>query len=160
MRHMHARIEMETIIGDIWEEASKRDAYVVVPTNGFIKNNGCAVMGRGLAKQASDRYPGLAYSLGDKIRDSGNKVHVFPEIKVITFPVKYNWWENANVDLIDESAVSLKYFMLSHSDNILIPHVGCGNGRLIWEIAVKPIIENRLSGLPNLIVCDRYAARS
>jgi len=34
-------------------------------------------------------------------------VFYFPEYGLITFPVKHNWWEAADLDLIDRSAREL-----------------------------------------------------
>lgn len=54
-----SRVRMETLRGDIWLLATTADA-IVIPTNVGWTNAGRNVMGRGLAKQAKARYPGLA----------------------------------------------------------------------------------------------------
>lgn len=56
---------MKVIEGDLWEELLKgnHDA-VLIPTNGFVKKDGMAIMGAGVAKQACERYPGIARKLG------------------------------------------------------------------------------------------------
>lgn len=144
---------MIEITADIWEEAAKRNAYVVVPTNGYVKKNGCAVMGRGLAKQASDKHPALAGALGRRITRFGNVVQLFPDIKVIAFPVKHHWSETADVNLINESARKLSVLAVGITNTILIPRVGCGNGRLPW-FTVKPVLEKWLNHLRHIVICD------
>ena len=50
------------------------DDAICVTTNGMIKNDGLAVMGAGIAKEADNRYK-LARTFGQKLRETGN--HVF-----------------------------------------------------------------------------------
>ena len=48
---------------------------VCITTNGFVKSNGAAVMGAGIAKQMRMVVPGLDKVLGLKIAQEGNNVH-------------------------------------------------------------------------------------
>jgi len=66
--------------------------YRVITTNGNIKNNGEAVMGKGIALQAKERYPGLPSLLANHIKKCGNVISISPDYKIITFPTKNNWW--------------------------------------------------------------------
>ncbi len=147
---------MKEINDNIWKLWQK-GAMIVIPTNGFVKNNGEAVMGRGLAYQASLRFPELPNALGYNIKMYGNKVFIFPQENLFTFPVKHNWWEEANLQLIESSAIQLQQLInkieLKIPYPIYIPHVGCGNGKLDW-IKVKPIIEKYLDN-EKVIICDR-----
>lgn len=43
--------------------------WLCITTNGYIKKNGCAVMGAGVAKQARDRFDGLDRLLGEKLKE-------------------------------------------------------------------------------------------
>ena len=61
------------------------------------------------------------------------------------FPVKYNWWEQASLELIKESAIALKK-AAEFEDTIILPRPGCGNGRLEWP-TVKRVLEE--VGLPD-----------
>jgi hypothetical protein len=68
---------------------------ICITTNGFTKANGCAVMGRGCAKQAATRWPGTPELLGNKIRIDGNRTqHLanvllnMKQVSLISFPVK------------------------------------------------------------------------
>jgi hypothetical protein len=81
-----------------------------------------------------------------------------PQYGIIFMPVKHNWWEKADPELIVQSAhevVALAdreqalYKRANESNghpervewaNIWMPRPGCGNGRLRWE-DVKPRIE-------------------
>jgi hypothetical protein len=93
---------------DIWEVYAE-GRTIVVPTNGSVNKRGEAFMGRGVAKQAAQRFPDLPYKLGRRIRTpsslfGGNRVHLFADERIITFPVKRFWHEMADLDLIILSA--------------------------------------------------------
>ena len=62
--------------GDLWAQSQTADA-VVITTNGSVKKDGKAVMGRGCAKQAAHIYPELAALLGVRIKARGNQPYVF-----------------------------------------------------------------------------------
>lgn len=147
--------------GDIWDHAEDYD-IIVVTTNGFTKNNGEAVMGRGIALEAKSRYPNLPAKLGTLLKKYGN--HVFrieyPNQIIITFPVKPEygpygepgWRARADMELIKRSTSELvdvltQMLRIGRFDGkmhlgfkVLMPRPGCGNGGLKWE-DVKPIIE-------------------
>ena len=121
---------------------------ICITTNGFIKSNGENVMGRGCALELKQRWPAFPRLLGDSLKTAGNMPVIFDSPggkKIITFPVKHNWWEKADLELIVESAeylqVMLDVYML---DRVYLPRPGCGNGWLDWETQVKPAIENIL----------------
>lgn len=115
----------------------------VITTNGCVKKNGEAVMGRGCARQAANRYPGIAVQLGRLLKDHGNVVHFLslsvPGQYLVTFPVKHNWWEDADLDLIESSAYTLSY-LCNPIIKVAMPRPGCGNGRLLWK-EVRPVLE-------------------
>jgi hypothetical protein len=139
---------MDHVFGDIWHFWDKGH-YIVIPTNGFVKRNGACVMGRGLAKDAMNRFPSLPIELGAVIERDGNCVHAFPRYRLFTFPVKRNWWDIADIVLIKISLYDLKDLVKVCVDAdaislpVYVPRVGCGNGRLEWE-HVKPILDNGL----------------
>ena len=87
---------MIELIEDMWELYEKHEwATFCITTNGFVKSNGEAVMGRGIAKQAVDRFPGLPIRLGQLLKQSGvgpfgpkgNHVQ-FIGHRLVAFPVK------------------------------------------------------------------------
>lgn len=140
--------------GNIWDNQGHYDA-VVITTNGTIKKDGNAVLGRGIALQATHRYFHLATYLGERLKKTGNLVYVFNVENnwfesdiIITFPVKHHWREKADINLIKSSAMQLKGIVTALGlDNIIMPRPGCGNGGLIWE-EVQPVI--------NSILDDRF----
>jgi len=148
---------MRTIKGDIWEEAKKVNGWVIVPTNGYINARNECVMGRGLALQAKEKFPRLPKELAYKISISGNQVYIFPEYKVITFPVKYVWFQKAEIKLIERSCEEfLKLLDIVppiFTTPVFIPHVGCGNGGLDW-LYVRRIILWYFDELVDMNVCD------
>lgn len=139
--------------GDLW---TFQVDYRCITTNGFVKKNGEAVMGRGCAKQAATRWPGLPRVLGDLIHEYGNVTQEIGystltdgEIKhcawdLVSFPVKHHWREKADLALIERSAHQLVELVNEEPDpdevEVVIPRPGCGNGQLDWE-DVEPVIE-------------------
>lgn len=151
-------IEFKT---DLWEYTSPSNKVIrCITTNGFVKDNGLAVMGRGTARQAANKFKNLPRDLGTWIRQNGNIPHVFECLStytltvftILTFPVKHNWWEEASLELIAESTEILRAMALKTPDVIyLLPKPGCGNGLLNWD-QVKPIMLR----LPdNVLVIDK-----
>lgn len=141
--------------GDIWDHVDDFDA-VVITTNGFVKQNGEAVMGRGIALEAKDRYPWLPKSLGVWLQTAGNIVGIWPigqgQKYIITFPVKPSygpngepgWRVKANLNLIRDSLFYLVRYVDDYEINkIIMPRPGCGNGGLKWE-DVQPIVNKYL----------------
>jgi len=53
-------------IGDMWGAYATADLFLIT-TNATITARGTLVMGRGIARQAQDRFPGLAEALGQHI---------------------------------------------------------------------------------------------
>lgn len=127
----------------------------VITTNGTVKRNGEAVMGRGCALEAKELYDGVAAYLGKCIREEGNKVHFLfgrgvngpDDVGLISFPVKHQWHEKADLKLIRTSALQLVELMNFNSHKIIVmPKPGCGNGKLKWadvKAVLEPILDNR-----------------
>jgi hypothetical protein len=140
---------MKEIYGNLWEQ--KDIDALCITTNGFVKNNGRAVMGRGCAKEAMIKFaPNLDLHFGQLIREFGNiPVILLSRDKknggsLVSFPVKHNWWEVADLELIKISAIALvRMATLLGWSKIVIPRPGCGNGKLDWK-DVKPILEKIL----------------
>lgn len=155
---LELRKKMLEAYGDIWDHLSEYDA-VVITTNGYVKGNGEAVMGRGIALEATRRFPGIARSLGDVLKQYGNRVFAFSHLFdkwVFTFPVKPavgpnfepGWRMKADPELIETSARQIVEMLddptnNGHINKVLMPRPGCGNGGLKWE-QVKPILEEIL----------------
>jgi hypothetical protein len=141
---------MKVIVDDLWNVyenlvAPVYSRAIIIPTNGTIRTDGACVMGAGLALDAKKRWPNLPHQLGEKLKLAGNVPHGFPQYRVITFPVKHNWWEKADLNLIQQSAMYLATGShASRYEIIYIPKVGCGNGRLQWK-DVKHVLEKYLT---------------
>ena len=126
---------------DLWDP---RWDLRCITTNGFVKKNGECVMSRGVANQAKLRYKGIARILGNAIEKGGNHVHFLGFASIASFPVKHNWWEKADLDLIERSAKELLLFIDGYVSTtvhqVALPRPGCGNGGLLWS-DVRPRIE-------------------
>lgn len=149
---------MKESFGELWEMAPAFDA-VCITTNGWTKTNGEAVMGRGVAKEAAQRYEGIAKTLGLFLQKRGNYPHILVHDKpsIVSFPVKPVWGPNgemgwkakADVDLIRDSAEAL--MLLADEEgwkSIALPRPGCGNGGLKWEdvkLVIEPILDDRVT---------------
>lgn len=131
--------------GNIWTYTPYD--YRVITTNGFVKKDGQCVMGRGVALEAKQKYPTLPFQLGQLIKDKGNQVHVFPDIKLITFPTKHSWWEKSDIELIRQSALQIQSLKIPLIEEIILcPKFGCGNGKLEWKDVnevVSKILDDR-----------------
>lgn len=134
---------MIEIKGNLWDYYGPKHV-VCITTNGTIKKNGDGVMGRGCALEATQRIPKIANVLGENLRHFGNIpkwLQFNPLAPVLSFPVKHNWWEEANLDLIRNSLLHLRDVMntIGFQDlPFVLPRPGCGNGKLNWR-DVKPL---------------------
>lgn len=141
---------MKEIRGNAWSIVDDYDALCIT-TNGYIKKNQECVMGRGIALEAKNRIPSLPKSLGLLITRNGNNVHqLSPKYRntvIVSYPVKHNWWESADVELIERSAHQLIKLTDEQSWNkVLLPRPGCGNGKLKWskvKLILEPILDDR-----------------
>jgi hypothetical protein len=114
----------------------------VITTNGIVKNNLRAVMGAGCAKEAKELFPGIDHKLGVMIHNFGNIPHIINISPIIiSFPTKWHWKENSDINLIINSAKKLVAIADAFNfDFVAMPRPGCGNGHLKWE-DVKPVLE-------------------
>jgi len=159
---------LKEITGDLFDHIGYVDA-ICITTNGFVKKDGCCVMGRGCAKEATVRYPMIEMILGDRIKNFGNVPHALEQDNntwICSFPVKpvsavFNganavghmkhrftpgetipgWACLADIKIIKQSAL----FLAGQVDRLMweevvIPRPGCGAGELAWE-DVKPVLE-------------------
>ena len=137
---------MKEITGDIWDYHDKGN-WIVVTTNGTVKKDGTAVMGRGIALQAKQKFPDLPKKLGELLKQHGNKVFIFGEEKIITLPTKNDWANMAKNYLIEEGVKELATIREDSgnfvSGDVYMVRPGCGYGGLQWA-DVKSIIEKYL----------------
>ena len=145
---------MKEITGNIWEQ--KAD-WICITTNGIIRNDGKAVMGRGIALQAKLKFSGIDSILAEKLKTNGNVVSLLKtedNQKIFSFPTK-NDWRDSSLALIEKSAEQLRELFLKEEVKpvVLLPRPGCSNGGRNWEKEVKPILEKILVE-DNFVVCD------
>lgn len=129
---------MKEIKGDLWTTPAD---VICITTNGSVQSNGKAVMGRGCALEAKTKFPVMEKWLGSSIKKYGNHVvslGIFMERSFFSFPVKHNWWEKADIELIKRSCTELTE-RIEPWNKVLLPRPGCGNGRLKWEDVKKVI---------------------
>jgi len=126
-----------------------------IPTNGNIGKNGRAIMGKGLALQVAEKYPHIPLKLGIQLKIKNHVIwelynpqkHHFYEGILYSFPTKYNWWEKANIGLIENSLKEVERLcnIFPYWEKVLLPKVGCGLGGLDWRNQVFPLIEKIIS---------------
>lgn len=141
--------------GDIWTAFDEATLFLLT-TNATIKRNGALVMGRGIARQARDRFPGLDSALGKQILSvCGNPSTLlragqgqygllvspgWPEARLGAFQVKQHYSQPASLELIRRSTAALCAWCTEHPDaSVHLNYPGIGNGRLRRE-AVLPIV--------------------
>ncbi len=138
---------MREIKGNLWDYYGEPGYIVMLTTNGTVKRDGCAVMGRGCALEAKKRIPGIDKQLGHLLKRGTRRFcWLLDEGRVMSFPVKHEWHQKADLTLIRDSAEFLTAFAKAHSKDMtyILPRPGCGNGHRTWE-EVKPL----LGGLPD-----------
>lgn len=136
---------MKQLITDLWDVQAD---VTVITTNGFVKKDGTAVMGRGSAAEAARRWPDIRARVGRHLREKGNHVAYLGaatfddhEYQLVTMPVKHNWWDAADLALIVQSARELVALTDSFGwTSVVTGRPGCGNGRLDWA-QVGPVLE-------------------
>lgn len=139
--------------GDMFEDYLDPGIWYVITTNGYVKNNGEAVMGAGTAKYARGLHPDLSHILGDFILSHGNVPFILP-YGFVSLPVKHHWKEKADIDLIDRSLRTMRILWDTYKDKrrqIYLPRPGCGNGGLSWY-HVRPLVENYFGNDDDVVV--------
>ncbi len=133
---------LETI-GDIWAYAGT--SIIAITTNGSVTRDGRAIFGRGVARQAASRFPGLAETAGRLLVERGNHVCGLGN-DIVTFPVEETPWSLPDLRLIGRSAEELRLLAdLSGWQRIVVPRPGCGGGGLSWH-DVQPLLKSCFDG--------------
>ena len=123
---------------NMWDDYDKADLFLIT-TNSFIKKNGELVMGRGIAKEAKDRFPQLPVYAGKIIKEKCGHLGVYgfyvsrhwPLTKIGLFQTKRHWRDNASIDLIKMSLTGLDFWLIGREDKIVcLNFPGIGNGGL------------------------------
>lgn len=172
---------MDILHRDIWSLIGEAD-IICITTNGFVKKDGRAVMGRGCAKEAKDRYPDIDLLLGECLKN-GNHVYELRRdgnTSIYSFPVKPvsgifdknnvvnhmaskfspgqtvpGWAMKADIDVIRQSAVELRdRALMLNAKLVAIPKPGCGAGELRWE-DVERVLDSVFDGDPRFVCVDK-----
>jgi len=150
-------------IVDLW----KRGKIICITTNGFIKRNGEAVMGRGNALAMKNVVPDLPRKLGSWLRENGNHVGFIDE-RIIAFPVKpkvctpenalpqvRHLYKNqhyvpgfhcrADLELVKQSINELNSLISKNNlKEVYLPIPGVGNGGLNFK-QIKDVLQNLMN---------------
>lgn len=132
---------MHEVVGDLWRYHAE-GFIVAITTGGLISKRGECAMPRGCARQARDRFPGLAAQLGDMILRQGNHVHDLGN-RIVSFPVENSPYEVPEPTLIERSCREL--VALANRNNwqsIVVPRPGCGGGGLDWRDIRKIVVRH------------------
>lgn len=144
------RKEMRSIMIEeqcnIWDKYEQGE-WICILTNCNTNSRGEAVMGRGIAKEAKDRFPDLPRIIGRYLRNGGFEVHI-PMDRIIVFPTKIDWRQMSSIKLIITSCHQLMDIMDSlNIQRVYLPRPGCGNGGLLWQdvrTAIEPLLDDRV----------------
>lgn len=143
--------------GNMWDVFGSTDLFLIT-TNPIINKQGLAVMGRGIALEASKRFPYIRKDFAKRMQQLKN--HGPLTVNIIKpyygqmigfFMVKDHWAEDAKLSLIEKSVEELcdkltprgqrfcstKYL---HDVRVDLNFPGIGNGKLKRE-DVLPLIE-------------------
>lgn len=130
---------------------------ICITTNGERNSRGDAIMGAGVAKQALQRFPGVASLFAAMLRRNGHITQIIGEwapfspassksgTVLVSFPTKHEWRLKADIDLIAMSAVQLMALIEQERwQRVVLPKPGCANGGLDWDTQVRPVLEDLL----------------
>lgn len=154
---------MKEMKADLWSVPAESPGRTLrlITTNGAIRKDGAAIMGRGCAREARDTCPGVDQKLGRLLREHGNRPMRLMRLPdggdLGSFPVKHTWREEADLDLIETSARMLADLVDKFGYRVAyLPRPGCGNGGLSWPVVrarIEPLLDDRFT-----IVTFRAAA--
>lgn len=135
--------------GDMWTAYEPADLFLVT-TNATIRRDGTLVMGRGIAQQARDRFPGLDKALGRQILHiCGNQGEYglsvsprWPVAKLGAFQVKRHYSQPGSPKLIRRSTTALCIWCAKHPNaQVHLNFPGIGNGRLRRDDVLPIVIQ-------------------
>lgn len=146
-------------LGNMWTAYTAADLFLV-STNSTIRQDGALVMGRGIARQAKERFPGLDAALGRQVQALCGNQGIYgllvsprwPAAKLGAFQVKQHYSQPASLELIRRSTAALCAWCAEHPDaQVALNFPGIGNGRL-RRADVLPIIAQ----LPDWVAIWEY----
>lgn len=133
----------------MWAAYDDADLFLIT-TNSTLKKNGALVMGRGIVRQARDRFPGLDVTLGGEISRRCGDLGKYgllvsprwPVAKLGAFQVKTDYRRPASLSLIRQSALALLAWCKEHPGTAVhLNFPGIGNGGLA-RAQVLPLLKS------------------
>lgn len=129
---------------NVFSLADRDGDAVCITTNGIVKKDGNAVMGKGIALEANKRF-NISARLGEYLKQYGNRAFNMgtyqngaATIRLFTFPTKHDWKDISDINLICKSAEEVIAMCDKFGiQRCFMPAPGCGNGGLSWEVLVK-----------------------
>lgn len=129
---------MKLHYGNMWDSYEKAGRFLFTG-NATVKKDGALVMGRGMALDVRDRFPGIDKRIGSKLID-GAEYNLLVGKKIGVFQVKNHWSDDSDIDLIIRSLLFLSHWAHNNSHvEIHMNYPGIGNGGLDVDI-VSPWI--------------------
>jgi hypothetical protein len=134
--------------GNMWDVFHDTDIFMIT-TNPIRRKDGAVVMGRGIAKEAKDRYPELPHDFGQALQELHPEVdqfcvgpiNVYEGTPIWFFMVKDHWRNKASLQIIQQSVFYLKHgFVNLDQKRIDLNFPGIGNGGLTRE-EVLPLLQ-------------------
>lgn len=154
---------MEIKQEDLWTVVNLPACYIVT-TNAFITKDRRVVMGRGAAKEAVARIPGIDYEAGEAVLKTGKadygtlivrSMHRSGKAGVGIFQVKHHWGDPADLRLIENSLHMLEEICKNNGHvRFRLNYPGIGNGKL-KRVEVESVLRKFV--IPNLTVCWKSA---
>jgi O-acetyl-ADP-ribose deacetylase (regulator of RNase III) len=134
---------------------------LIIPTNSTLKKDGSLVMGAGVAKQANQRYRGVAQKAGGAIvskRKQWGEYNFFVVSvnmgRVGLLQTKINWKDPSPPELVKRSLQALAKHMRSNTETVAMPVVGAGLGGLERSSCLSMIEEALREFGDRVVVCD------
>lgn len=127
------------------------------PTEALVNTvNTVGVMGKGIALQFKERFPGNFKIYADACKKGEVRVGKMLVVRentlngekiIVNFPTKTEWFKKSQYRYIEEGLIDLAKVIAEHKiKSIAIPPLGCGNGGLKWDM-VQPMMDQYLGHL-------------
>lgn len=138
--------------GNIWDTYEISDIFIITG-NSYIKNDGCLAMGKGIALETKERFPGIDKIFGKMIITKCGHLGVYNLInsnRLYLLQTKIQYWDLSPIKLIFDSVEKLKT-IIKISDNqinkqiinMVFPGIGYGG------LSKDEVYNTCLVGLPD-----------
>lgn len=129
--------------------------------------NTLGAMGKGIAKEFKERHPEM-YLRYKKVCLEGKlrigKIHVVKDTsvnyKIVSLPTKEDWRDASRPEYIEEGLRALRRYLEKPENKymtVIMPMLGCGEGKLGYEV-VDPLFREYLDDLTNIVIVCKQPA--